>query len=219
MSELQEYEKAARWFRHATDEDYDTIASVYSYARLKMIQGGNPRQWGTKYPLPERIHEDIDGRHTILLVDDAADIPAPSPDVPYAPPVLRERRGEHERVIGIFSVFHDPDPDYKVIDGDWLDDLPYTTIHRVASSGLARHAAADLLTWSKKTFGNVRCDTGLKNHAMQHILESQGFTRCGNIIMPENDEIENVRVAYQWNGRTLVPSAPSRLAERRLVHA
>ena len=195
---MRRYEmETARWIRHATMDDFEAIMSVYAYARKKMAETGNPRQWGDKYPLPERIQADIEGGHTLLLVDDAAAAANPPRDPDYPEPELDEHRGEHERIIGVFALFHDDDPDYRVIDGAWLDDQPYTTIHRVASSGLARHAASDLLNWSMRHFENVRADTGLKNYAMQHILETHGFTRCGNIIMPQNKDIDPVRVAYQ----------------------
>ncbi|MCT6918329.1 MAG: N-acetyltransferase, partial [Bifidobacteriales bacterium] len=64
--------ETARWIRHATMDDFEAIMPVYAYARKRMAETGNPRQWGDKYPLPERIREDIAGGHTMLLVDDAA---------------------------------------------------------------------------------------------------------------------------------------------------
>ncbi|MBI0143444.1 N-acetyltransferase [Bifidobacterium sp. W8116] len=195
--------ETARWIRHATMDDFEAIMPIYAYARKRMAETGNPRQWGDKYPLPERIREDIAGGHTMLLVDDAAGMDQIPEDPVYPEPELDEHKGSHERIIGVFALFHDPEPDYKVIDGSWLDDRPYTTIHRVAASGLGRHAAGDLLDWSMRRYENIRADTGLKNYAMQHILETHGFTRCGNIIMPENKEIENVRVAYQRHDRPL----------------
>ena len=52
---------------------------------------------------------------------------------------------------------------------------------------------------------------------MQHILETHGFTRCGNIIMPENKEIENVRVAYQRHGHPLDLAEHERAAKRLIA--
>lgn len=215
---MRRYEmETARWIRHATMDDFDAIMSVYAYARKKMAETGNPRQWGDKYPLPERIQADIEGGHTLLLVDDAAAMADPPQDPDYPEPELDEHRGEHERIIGVFALFHDDDPDYRVIDGAWLDDQPYTTIHRVASSGLARHAASDLLNWSMRHFENVRADTGLKNYAMQHILETHGFTKCGNIIMPQNKDIDQVRVAYQRHDSLGSSVGKARSTVRQLV--
>ncbi len=70
---------------------------------------------------------------------------------------------------------------YAKIDGAWLDNDAYVTIHRIAASGLVRHAARDCIRWALKHYGNVRADTHPNNKAMQHVLESSGFARCGLI--------------------------------------
>ena len=62
-------------------------------------------------------------------------------------------------------------PTYAHIDGAWLDDDSYVTIHRIASSGIVKGAAKDCINWCIEHYGNVRADTHPNNKAMQHVLE------------------------------------------------
>ena len=88
------------------------------------------------------------------------------------------------------------DPTYAKIDGAWLDNDAYVTIHRIAASGLVRHAARDCIRWALKHYGNVRADTHPNNKAMQHVLESSGFARCGLIQLLDRP-VDTTRIAYQ----------------------
>ena len=88
------------------------------------------------------------------------------------------------------------DPTYHHIDGAWLDDDSYVTIHRIASSGLVKHAARDCIAWALKHYGNVRADTHPNNKAMQHVLETSGFARCGLIQLLDRPT-DTTRIAYQ----------------------
>ncbi|BDR52671.1 histone acetyltransferase [Bombiscardovia nodaiensis] len=199
---MQGLNPGQRWIRHAKLTDIAAIEALFDRARQVMAEAGNPRQWGDKYPFPEMIEADIRQGHTYLLVDDAAQeaqAPSTSPELPQ----LDERQGEHERIIGVFSLFDGIDPTYVDIDGSWLDDDPYMTIHRMAASGLGKRAAADMLAWCMSQYRNVRVDTGPKNYAMQHILEAQGFTFCGSIGVHDDRDplMESTRVAYQRHDR------------------
>ncbi|BDR54965.1 histone acetyltransferase [Bombiscardovia apis] len=200
---MQRSNPGQRWLRHATLEDVPAIEEIYARARQVMAEAGNPEQWGTKYPFPEMIEADIRNGNTYLLVDDAALDSEAAAASTYEPPELEEVHGEHERIIGIFSFFDGIDPTYVEIDGAWLDDDPYMTIHRMAASGLGKKAAADMLSWCMRHHANVRVDTGPKNYAMQHILEANGFTRCGIIGVHDDRDpnMEPIRLAYQRHDR------------------
>ncbi|MEQ6117657.1 N-acetyltransferase [Bifidobacterium bifidum] len=137
-------------------------------------------------PLPRhRVHggtrplrvwrDDVESQRTVLLVDTVD--------------------GE-ERVLAQFALCPGVDPTYVNIDGAWLDDDPYVTIHRIASSGLARGAAKDCINWCIEHYGNVRADTHPNNKAMQHVLESNGFARCGLIQLLDRPS-DTTRIAYQ----------------------
>ena len=86
---------------------------------------------------------------------------------------------------GVFAFILGPDPTYaRIEDGKWLNDtLPYGTIHRLASAG--RHPG--------------RADTHADNKIMQHLLEENGFTKCGIIHVEDGTP----RIAYQKMSLTL----------------
>lgn len=87
------------------------------------------------------------------------------------------------------------DPTYQVIeDGAWLNDtLPYGTIHRLASSGKSKGVASAVIEWCLEHCQSLRADTHADNQIMQHLLEKNGFTRCGIIHVADGTP----RIAYQ----------------------
>lgn len=168
-------EASPRRFRHATMADFPRMQKIYERARELMARNGNPTQWGHTFPREEVVLDDIANQRTMLLVDTV---------------------DGNERILAQFALCPGKDPTYAKIDGAWLDDDTYVTIHRIASSGLARHAARDCIKWALKHYGNVRADTHPNNKAMQHVLESNGFARCGLIQLIDRPT-DTTRIAYQ----------------------
>lgn len=166
---------SGRRFRRATVEDLPVIHRNYAHAREWMAAHGNPTQWGSAFPRAAVVEDDIARERTMLLVEGNAPC---------------------ERVLAQFALCEGIDPTYVAIDGAWLDDDAYVTVHRLASSGLARRAAHDCLRWALDRHGNVRIDTHPHNAAMRHVLESEGFVRCGLIRLLDRQE-DTVRIAYQ----------------------
>lgn len=164
-----------RRFRRATMADLPIMLEIYRHARELMAANGNPTQWGSTFPREEVVCEDIEMQRTILLVDTV---------------------DGKERVLAQFALCLGIDPTYVNIDGAWLDDDPYVTIHRIASSGLGKGAAKDCINWALEHYGNVRADTHPNNKAMQHIFESNGFARCGLIQLLDRST-DTTRIAYQ----------------------
>ena len=81
-----------------------------------------------------------------------------------------------------------------VEDGAWLNDtLPYGTIHRLASSGKSKGVASAVIEWCLEHCQSLRADTHADNQIMQHLLEKNGFTRCGIIHVADGTP----RIAYQ----------------------
>ena len=156
-------------------DDLPVMLKINQHARELMAANGNPTQWGNTFPREEVILDDIRQQRTMLLVDEA---------------------DGKERVLAQFALCTDDDPTYAHIDGAWLDDDSYVTIHRIAASGLVRHAARDCIRWALKHYGNVRADTHPNNKAMQHVLESSGFARFGLIQLLDRP-VDTTRIAYQ----------------------
>ena len=163
-------------FRGATRSDLPQILKIYAHAREAMAASGNSMQWGDKFPPQELLEEDIDSnRLFVYLVN-----------------------GEMEAV---FAFILGPDPTYaKIEGGQWLNDtLPYGTLHRLASAGKRKGVATDVITWCLEHCESLRVDTHESNKIMQHVLDKNGFTRCGIIHVADG----TARIAYQKMSLTL----------------
>ena len=98
------------------------------------------------------------------------------------------------QILAVFFLKQGEDPTYKKIyEGAWLNDRPYAVMHRVASSGKEKGAAKVCFDWVFEKYGNIRIDTHDDNHIMQHVLEKNGFSKCGRIYLESGDP----RIAYQ----------------------
>ena len=71
----------------------------------------------------------------------------------------------------VFVMIEAPEPTYSVIDGEWLSDAPYITIHRVARDDAGHGIFAQIIDFCRRQSDNIRIDTHQDNHIMQK-------TRC-----------------------------------------
>ena len=154
--------------RRAVLADYPELLQVYAAARTIMQQSGNPTQWGDSKPEPEQIAADIQNGNGYVV----------------------EREG---RICGAFALLFGEDPTYSVIDGAWQSDRPYATLHRVASNGMQKGVLHECLAYCDTRISNLRIDTHENNRIMQHLLQKEGFVRCGTIWLLNGDP----RIAYQ----------------------
>ena len=157
--------------RKAKQSDMDEILRVYDSARAFMRSTGNPTQWSGGYPSRELLEEDIKSGHLYVC--------------------------EYEEGInGVFAMLCGPDPTYLIIeDGEWLNDNPYGVIHRIASDGRCRGVLPFCAQFVMGHFDEIRIDTHHDNKVMQHLLEKNGFARCGIIHLANGDP----RIAYHFS--------------------
>lgn len=161
--------KANRKIRKSTKADLQTVISLIDSGRKTMIANGNAHQWDAKHPSDEQMERDIANGCNYLVE-------------------------ENGKPIATFTFMPSPEPTYsKIYEGQWMDDMPYHVIHRVA--GLPRHGGIlyDILEWCFTQASNIRIDTHKDNKVMRHCLEKCGFTYCGIIHLANGDE----RLAYQ----------------------
>ena len=163
-------------FRGAVRADMARILDIYARAREFMAKNGNSTQWGDNYPSPELLEEDIDTNRLFVYMVNG-------------------------QMQAVFAFILGEDPTYKVIeDGQWLNDtLPYGTLHRLASAGRHPGVAAAVITWCLEHCESLRADTHADNKIMQHLLEENGFTKCGIIHVEDGTP----RIAYQKMSLTL----------------
>ena len=150
--------------------DLPQMQKIYARARALMAANGNPTQWGDNFPPQELLEEDIDSNRLFVYVING-------------------------QLLGVFAFILGADPTYQVIEGGaWLNDaLPYGTIHRLASAGDRRGVASEVIAWCLEHCESLRADTHADNKIMQHLLEKNGFARCGIIHVEDGTP----RVAYQ----------------------
>lgn len=150
----------------ASSKDINEMRKIFEYGRKIQLETGNLTQWEKGYPSNRLILEDIRKKAAYLCLD------------------------ESREIIAVFSVFTEADPNYTEIDGKWLNDKKYATIHRIASTGKISGAGQYCIKWVLNQYNNVRIDTHHKNKQMKHILKKLGFKHCGTIYL-ENGEPRN----------------------------
>ena len=160
--------------RLATLSDIPRILTVYATARDYMKKNGNPDQWGNLYPSRALLEQDIEGGFLWVIADVDAE-------------------NSSENIVGVFAFFPEGDPIYNNIEGKWLNDLPHSAIHRVASSGERRGILAECIGFCLESSKNLKIDTHKDNLTMQNALKKQGFVFCGRIFLENKEE----RLAFQ----------------------
>ena len=111
-------------FRGARRSDLEQILEIYAHARKAMADSGNPTQWGDSYPPQKMLEEDIDSNRLFVYTVKG-------------------------RLEAVFAFILGPDPTYaKIEDGQWLnDEVPYGTIHRLASAHATVNDISEELGW------------------------------------------------------------------------
>lgn len=155
--------------RQATEKDIPVMREVLNHGRQIQLEAG-VIQWAEGYPSDELMLEDIERQAAYVCLNEENDI------------------------VGVASVFTDPDPTYFEIEGEWLNDAPYATVHRIATNGQIKGVGQYLLRWVQENHDNIRIDTHADNAGMKHILEKLGFKYTG-VIYIENGE---ARDAYHY---------------------
>lgn len=143
--------------RQAGVEELPEIMAVYDAAKKFMRSTGNTTQWLNGYPREETIREDMRKGNFFVIVAE-------------------------ERIVGAFCMTREEEADYRnITNGQWLNEKPYAVIHRLGSTGTERGVAKACIDWCFQRFPNLRADTNENNLVMQHLLEKNGFVRCGSI--------------------------------------
>lgn len=157
--------------RLATKADIQAIQAIYKDGRELIASYGSP-QWQNNYPSLEITHSDINQNALYVL--------------------------ETETIIGVMTVF-DYESTYEKIDGQWLSDLPYKVIHRIATKKehYGQGVSAQLIdfVFTNLKAKSIRIDTHELNIPMQNLLKKMGFVYCGRIYL--NQATDRMRLAYQ----------------------
>lgn len=160
MSDISSQSEMA--FRKATLNDLDTISDILRRAVQKMLSEGK-KQWTEKYPTRVHALADIErGVGHVLELDG--------------------------KVVAYGAVVFDGESAYLGLEGEWLSNMPYVVVHRIAvdSKIMGKGLGAGFLTEVEKyalskNIRSFRIDTNYDNFAMLHLLPKLGFTYCGEV--------------------------------------
>lgn len=111
---------------------------------------------------------------------------------------------EEHTVLGVFAFQTTPDPSYFEIDGAWLTDTPYASMHRVcvADHSKGKGVAGQMFAFGGQMakqmgFRSIRIDTHPGNQPMQRALTKAGFLPCGTITLKGGCEHGDARIAFE----------------------
>lgn len=155
--------------RLATLQDLTSIKEVFLVAKKLMIKDGNTKQWEKiDYPFCY-TKEDIEKKQCYVVTDD------------------------NNEVVATFVYIIGNDPTYNYIEGKWLNDAPYGTIHRIASNGKIKGIFDIVINHVKRNNLDIRIDTHKDNKRMIKHIADNHFVYCGIIYVRDG----TARNAYQ----------------------
>lgn len=156
--------------RHAKPQDLPSILTVYEIARKFMADNGNASQWGNHFPPKELLEEDIKKKQLYVYENE-------------------------EQIHGVFTLTMGDDPAYSHIEnGAWVSDTIYGAIHLVASDGTENGIFTKCVNYCKKQISHLKIDTHENNGIMKHLIQKNGFTRCGTIYAADGSP----RIAFEY---------------------
>ena len=142
----------------------DIIWTILQAAIARRKADGSS-QWQNDYPNLKTIENDIKSGIGYVLV-------------------------ENETIIAYTAILFEPEPAYEVIDGQWLTNGKYVTIHRVATapSEIGKGIATKLFTLIeylaiKNDFFSIKVDTNFDNLPMLKIMKNLAYTHCGEVLL------------------------------------
>lgn len=162
----------------ARPEHLDAIAAITERAQRAMAAMGLD-QWQNGYPNRAVWEADIAAGGAYAALDEG-------------------------RVVGALRYCDEPEASYAAIDGAWLTEGPYATIHRcVVDPDLrGRGIVGELFAFAcakaaAEGMASVRIDTHADNAPMQRAVAKAGFAPCGTIILAEGVEAGAPRLAFE----------------------
>ena len=154
--------------RPATVSDIPAMMQLFENARKFMYQSGNLTQWKSDYPSTSIIEDDIKNGTSYVCVENGV-------------------------VEGTFMLMTTEEPTYAEIQGAWMNERQYGTIHRIASSGNIKRLTDAMINYCLTVIPELRGDTHADNVAMQNAFERNGFRYCGIVTVRDG----TLRRAYQ----------------------
>ena len=154
--------------RKANLNDLEDVLLIYNDARQKFTID-KTFQWKDNYPNEITYKSDLEENNVFVILN-------------------------NENVVGVMTILLKEEPDYKVIEGNWLNNEPYITIHRIAvkKDHLHQGLGSKLISFAKQfaldnNITNIKIDTHENNIHMKKMLAKHNFKYCGVIYLHEKN--------------------------------
>lgn len=165
--------------RLANINDKEDIGIIFGDAKVKFALD-KTYQWKGDYPSIVDFCDDLN--NNLVIVEERNNL-----------------------VVGCATIVFTPDPNYKVIDGKWLNDEKYVSIHRIATRNNYYHQGVAYTLFKEcerialeNNIRNIKIDTHELNKSMRNLIEKLGYLECGVIeLLHRSDLVDKYRVAYQ----------------------
>lgn len=161
-------------FRKTIKSDVNNVMKIIKQAQ-DYFKSQGVDQWQNGYPNEETIENDIKNDESYVL----------------------EKDGE---IVATTMLTFNGEPTYDSIQGKWLSNDKYATIHRVAvdnthkgnglSSQIIKYVEKNCLD---KGIHSIKVDTHEDNTSMQRLLEKNDFKYCGVIYLEDDSK----RIAFE----------------------
>ena len=162
-------------FRRSTLADVDDIMKIIKQAQ-EYLKSQQVMQWQNNYPNIQVVEQDIKEQNGYVIEDDGD-------------------------VIGTVTLSFDGESTYdKIYEGQWLSDLPYGVVHRIAiheehkGKGISSIIMDNIVKMCHdRSIKSIRVDTHEANKSMKKLLQKTGFKYCGIIYLLDGSK----RLAYE----------------------
>ena len=163
----------------AQEKDLSLIMEIINDAKL-YLKNQNSLQWNLPdgYPRREDLLKDIKNESCYLYL-------------------------ENNEIIGTMSILFTPDENYFEINGKWLTNDTYASIHRIAIKNTHHHKKIGIKMLleaeeivKQNNIYSIKIDTHKINIPMTKTIEKSGYTYCGVITLKRSKE-DNLRNAYE----------------------
>lgn len=165
-------------FIRAQKEHLEEMCRITEQAK-KQLAGLGLDQWQKGYPSRDVWENDIREQMAWLAMEDG-------------------------KILGQFAFQTVPDVSYGEIEGAWLTDGAYASMHRVCvaegtrGKGVAGQMFAFGFSMARELgFSSMRIDTHPGNIPMQHALKKAGFSACGTIHLKGGCEDGDPRIGFE----------------------
>lgn len=160
----------------ATSNHKEEILACLEEARTYFKKANIPQWQNPNYPCMFDVENDILNENAYVVI-------------------------QQDHVVACAAILVEDDPNYQVIEGEWICNGTYGVIHRIAvlSEMKGKEIASYFFQYAKmlaKQAGcmSLRIDTHEQNHAMRRWIEKCGFQYCGIIHVEDGTP----RMAFEF---------------------